>query len=402
MHDFIPIGPFHPALWEPEYFKLYVHGDEIVDVGIYLGFNHKGIEKLLESKNWYQAIFTSERICGICGIVHTSAYCQAVENLLELEVPLRANYIRSIMNECERIQSHLLWLGLTSHQIGLETLFMRCLSTRELMMDIVEIFSGSRVHYGINTIGGVRRDISKEQSKEISESMKKLKKECEGLREIFLSNPTINRRFTNIGVLKKNRAEELSAVGPVARASGVHMDVREIGYFAYPDSGFKMITRSTGDCMARLQVRLDELLESLHMIETLNDRIPIGEVKVPRRFMKIEFGESMGRVEAPRGEVIHFVISKGDIGPYRVRIRTPSYANNQCLRDMLVGCTITDAAVIIESLDPCFSCTDRALVVDEKTGKGKVTNLEELVPGHSHMDIHLSSHHQDRSSHEHH
>jgi len=146
-----------------------------------------------------------------------------------------------------------------------------------------------------------------------------------------------------------------------------------------------------------VEIEFDET-SGIFTIETAVDQVPPGDIGIKRKFMKVEFGEALGRVEAPRGEVIHFVVSKGGTKPYRDRVRTPSYANNQCIRELLVGHTIADAAVIIESLDPCFSCTDRALVVDEKTGKSKVTNLEELVPGHSHAQFP----HSHGGSHEHH
>jgi Ni,Fe-hydrogenase III large subunit len=397
MHDFVfPMGPIHPGFKEPEYFKIRVKGEEIVDLDIYLGYNHKGVEKLIENRNWYQSIFAAERICGICGHVHTSSYCLGTEKLLGIEATPRANYIRALMAEMERIHNHLLWMGLAAYQIGFETLFMHCWGTRETVMDLVEIISGNRVHYGINTLGGVRRDVKKEDLPKIIAGLKTLKTESNEIRSIAFSDTIIEKRMHGVGLLHKNRAEELGAVGPVARGSEVHADIRNTGYFCYNDLDFKPVVHRGNDCHSRMRVRMDELLESIHMCERILDEMPTGEINASRRFMRVDYGEAIGRVEAPRGEVIHFVVSRGDVNPYRDKVRSPTYANMMTLKDMMVGQTIADAAIIIMSIDPCFSCTDRAMVVDDKTGKGKITNLDEIVPGHSHLHV------EDHPFHHHH
>jgi NADH-quinone oxidoreductase subunit D len=389
MHDFIfPMGPIHPGFKEPEYFKIRVKGEEVVDVDIYLGYNHKGVEKLIENRNWYQSIFAAERICGICGHVHTSSYCIATEKLLDIDVPPRGNYIRALMAEMERIHNHLLWMGLAAYQMGFETLFMHCWGIRETVMDLVEIISGNRVHYGINTLGGVRRDVLKKDLPQILAGLKELEKGSEEVKAIALSDKIIEKRTRGVGILSKKRAEDLGAVGPVARGSGINNDIRNTGYFCYKDLGFKPIIRKGNDCYARMEVRLEELLDSIHMCKKILNNMPSGEIKIDRRFMRVDYGQAVGRVEAPRGEVIHFVVSRGDVNPYRDKVRSPTYANMMTLKDMMIHETIADAAIIITSIDPCFSCTDRALVVDNKTGKSKLTNLDELVPGHSHVHIH--------------
>ncbi len=382
MHETtLPIGPVHPMMKEPEYLKIQISGEEIKDVEVYMGYSHKGIEKLVEQRNWYQSIFAVERICGICGIVHTSSFVTAVEKIQELQVPARANYIRGIMNEFERIHSHLLWLGLEAYQLGFETLFMHILGTRETVMNLVEGISGNRVHYGTNTIGGVRRDIKKSQFPKILDGIKTLRRETQEIKNIFLSDKIIDQRLRGVGVLSLSAAKRLGAVGPVARGSGYANDVRSRGYFCYKDVDFKPIERQKGDCLARLEVRLDELLESYGMIERMLDQMPNGEINIGKRFMKINFGEALGSVEAPRGEVIHYVVSKGDVSPFRDKVRSPTYANLLTLGEMLKGETIADAAVIIDSIDPCWSCTDRALVVNEDTGKNEVVDLSKINRG---------------------
>jgi len=182
-----------------------------------------------------------------------------------------------------------------------------------------------------------------------------------------------------IGKLEKNTAIQQGVVGPVARASGLDMDVRKTGFYAYKDLGFKPIIGRESDCFARMELRLQEILQSIQLVEACAERMPAGEFKTKGRLMKIEAGESTGRVEAPRGELLYYVISNGDLNPLRARIRTPSYANFNAIREMLVGHTIADAPVIIQSIDPCMSCTDRVLVVDKDSGKKTVVNLEGRV-----------------------
>lgn len=384
MHDMIvPMGPYHPGLHEPEYFKLYLKGEEIENVEIYLGYNHRGVEKLVEGKNWYSALFNVERICGICSIVHSSAYLQAVETLQELDVPMRAQFIRTILLEVERLQSHLLWLGIASHQIGFETLFMHCWTAREKVLDVVEEIAGNRIHYSINTIGGVRRDITKNQADKVRTTLKSLKAEVDELAGVCLHDPFISQRLRGVGVLPEKDAQELGAVGPTARGSGLTLDARSSGFWAYSSLGFKPVCRKGGDCWSRMEVRLDELTQSIGMMEMLLDGMPGGQINLGRKFIKILPGHCLGRVEAPRGEVIHYVVSNGDVNPWRDRIRTPSYANFNCLKKMLIGEELADAASIITSIDPCMSCTDRALVVDEK-GKKEIVDLGGVVHAHHH------------------
>jgi membrane-bound hydrogenase subunit alpha len=163
----VPMGPQHPALKEPASFDLILEGEQIIDSVIKLGYNHRGIEKACEGRSYTQAVYLAERICGICSHSHSTAFVHAVEEIAGVEVPLRAQYIRGIVSELERVHSHLLWLGVAGHEVGFDTLFMYSWRDRELVMDILALISGNRVNYGMNTIGGVRRDIDAEQAKKI-------------------------------------------------------------------------------------------------------------------------------------------------------------------------------------------------------------------------------------------
>ena len=371
----IPLGPYHPTLHEPEYFELYVEGERIVDVK-YRGFHvHRGIEKLAESRMSYQQInFLAERICGICGFVHSTCYALAVEKAAKLDVPERAQFIRSIVLEVERIHSHLLWLGVAFHLLGYDAGFMHVWRARERVMWLAELLTGSRKTYGINLIGGVRRDINEDKKQKALEALRELYKDFKSLVEVALSVPQVKRRLTGTGVLPREDAIKLSVEGPTARASGINKDARrDLPYAAYKYASFRVPVYSEGDNLARALVRVDETFESMSIIEQLLDKLPSGPVLLS------DFEIPEGRVgvqvvEAPRGGDIHYVVT-GRGAPYRWRVRAPTYANIPALRVMLRDQPLADAPITIASIDPCFSCTDRVVVVRD----GKVEKIK-LIP----------------------
>jgi Ni,Fe-hydrogenase III large subunit len=369
----IPLGPYHPTLHEPEYFELYVEGERIVDVK-YRGFHvHRGIEKLAESRMNYQQInFLAERICGICGFVHSTCYALAVEKAAKLDVPERAQFIRSIVLEIERIHSHLLWLGVAFHLLGYDAGFMHVWRTRERVMWLAELLTGSRKTYGINLIGGVRRDISEDKKQKALEVLRELNRDFKSLIEVALHVPQVKRRLTGTGVLPREYAIKLSVEGPTARASGVNKDARrDLPYAAYKYASFKVPVYSEGDNLARALVRIDETFESISIIEQLLDKLPGGPIllsgfEIPEGKVGVQV------VEAPRGGDIHYVVT-GKGAPYRWRVRAPTYANIPALRIMLRDQPLADAPITIASIDPCFSCTDRVIVI--RDGRVKRINL---------------------------
>jgi membrane-bound hydrogenase subunit alpha len=374
----IPVGPQHPALKEPESFNLTLEGERIVDVEAKLGYNHRGIEKACESRNYIQDIYLIERICGICSHSHSTAFIQAVEEIAGVEVPMRAQFIRTIIGELERIHSHLLWLGVAGHEVGFDTLFMYSWRDREAVMDILALLSGNRVNYGINTLGGVRRDIDKEEARKILELLKPLTERTEYYIKLATHEPTFIGRLTGVGKLSKEKAEELGAVGPTARGSAVDRDVRrDDPYAAYSQVSFKVITDNHADVLGRTIVRVYELLESYKMIKYLIQNLPEGPltVKVPR---KIPTGEAISRYEAPRGEDIHYVRANGTDMPERVRLRAPTMANLASIREMLKGGYLADVPIVIAAIDPCFSCTDRAIQVVQPGKSSEIMNWGQL------------------------
>ncbi|MEN2994758.1 MAG: NADH-quinone oxidoreductase subunit C [Thermodesulfovibrio sp.] len=375
----IPIGPFYPSLEEPAYFRLIVEGEEIVDFD-YRGFYvHRGIEKLAESALNYQQIpFLAERICGICGFVHSSAYCQAVEKAANIEIPLRAKFIRSLFLELERLHSHLLWIGLAAHIVGFDTLFMQAWRIREPVMYICEIITGNRKTYGINIVGGVTIDIHNQHLKEIEKIISQIEKEVRELREIIIDDEVIQLRFKNVGILKHEDAKKYCVGGPVARASGINIDMRvNFPYAAYPMLNIRVPLNKSEDVWARTIVRLEEILISINIIKQILESIPEGSTSV--KVSKIEpWKEAISYIEAPRGQLFHYVMTGPDGRPYRWSVRAPSYQNYQALSVMLKGASIADAPLIIGSIDPCFSCTERYEVIDLKTQSLNVYTAEEL------------------------
>jgi NADH-quinone oxidoreductase subunit D len=378
----LPIGPQHPFLKEPAKFDFEIRGEEIVGARMNIGYNHRGIEKACEERNYYQCLYLLERVCGICSHSHTTAFIQAVEEIMGLEVPRRGLYLRTLVCELERLHSHLLWIGVAAHEVGFDSMFMLVWRDRELVMDILEAISGNRVNYAINTIGGVRRDLTEEQRKTILNMLGILKKRLDYYAHIGTSEPTFVGRIKGVGTLPAKRAAEMCVVGPFARASGVDTDVRrDDPYAAYKDLEFKVITDNSCDILGRVIVRVLEIVESCKMIEQLLTNLPEGDIvvpKVPALWSKVK-GVAVSRYEAPRGEDVHFVRANGTPNPERVRVRAPTMANLEAATESVIGAFVADIPIAIASIDPCFSCTDRMAIVlrDHKKGT-RVTTWEEL------------------------
>jgi len=355
----IIVGPQHPALLEPEKFSIKVDGETVVGVEPRIGYVHRGVEKAAEQRTYLQDVYLIERICGICNSCHALTFVGAVEKILKTEVPDRARYIRTIILELNRLHSHLLVLGHAGLEIGYETLFQYMWRDREPIMDLTELLTGNRVISSSMTIGGVRRDLREEDIPKIKAQLAILRKKMDFYQNLYKNELSLKMRTQNVGVLSKEDAIRLCVVGPVARASGVLFDVRkDEPYAAYGEIPFKIITRTEGDTYARLVVRLDEIDESINIIEYALDHMPSGpyRVRVPRIVVA---GEAINRVEAPRGELFHYVKSNGTAYPERVKVRTPTFANIPAFLKTAIGGSIADVPANFVSLDPCFSCTDR-------------------------------------------
>jgi len=375
----IPIGPQHPALKEPINFMATVDGENIVDISVRIGYNHRGVEKGAEQRNYIQNIYLTERICGICSFVHTTTFVQGVEELLSLEVPKRGLYLRTLVLELERIHSHLLWVGVAGHEIGFDTLFMYAWRDRELVLDLLEMLTGNRVNYGFNAIGGVRRDLTEEIRVKALEGIKTLEERTNYYLGVAGSEVTFLRRTKGVGNLSKEKAIELCAVGPTARASGVDYDVRrDDPYAAYSELDFKVITSDLCDVLGRTVVRALELIESCKICRQILEGLPEGEIRVkaPRR---VPPNEVFSKTEAPRGELIHYIRSNGTDRPERLKVRTPTLANITSVAESLKGGYIADIPITFAAIDPCMACMDRITLLDSRTGQDKQTmNWEDL------------------------
>ena len=360
MSYIIPIGPYHPALEEPVHAKLYTEGEVIKEAEVFVGYNHRGIEKLATERNAIQTLVLVERVCGICSHSHAFAYAMAVETINGVDVPKRGQYIRVITAELERLHSHFLWLGIACHIIGHDSMFMHIWDERELVMDLLEKMTGNRVNYAMVTIGGARRDISDELRREILAACDKLKAPLDRITEIALTDKTIAMRTKGVGVLPREDAIRMGAVGPHARASGVKIDVRkDAPYSSYEDFDFDVPVVDSGDVFARVVVRALECYESIKIIRQALEMLPEGPIKPCNKLPKIQEGQAVARHEAPRGQLSHMVVGNGGLNNHRVSIHVPSYKNTPTIPFMLRNNTVADAGLIIASIDPCFSCLDR-------------------------------------------
>ena len=377
----VPFGPFHPTLDEPAHFRLYVEG-EMVRGCEYRGFMaHRGIEKLAESVMSYNDIpMLAERICGICGCVHSVAYTQAVESAAALKPPPRAEFIRTIMLEIERLHSHLLWTGLACHILGFDTLFMQSFRIREPIMWIAEKITGNRKTYALCQIGGVRWDFTPELKVELRQTLDKLEAEWRPIVTAVSGDTNIQKRTRGVGVADKKLVKSVGLVGPVARAAGVDMDCRrDHPYAAYDRVDFNVITQNDGDVWSRLLVRLQEVFESIRIIRQCLDKMPDGPLQLEIKD-ELPIGRiGLSSIEAPRGESHHFVITGENNRPRRWRVRAPTYQNLQGVPMMIKDQQIADMTISLGSIDPCFSCTDRMETIDLRSGAAKVWSQEELL-----------------------
>jgi NADH-quinone oxidoreductase subunit D len=365
----VPIGPQHPALKEPGHFEFTVDGEIVTAARMRLGYAHRGIEKAAESRNWIQNLYLFERVCGICSHVHTMAYALGVEKLAQVEVSLRAQAIRQIVAGLERLHSHLLWLGVAAHEAGFDTLFMYSWRDRETVMNLLEQVTGNRVNYSANVLGGVKCDIGPEQAKLIKEGLDFLETRIRHYLEVVTTDAMFLNRTRNVGTIRREEAERFGLLGPTARASGLLRDVRvEAPYGSYPRFPISAVTATNGDLEARCEVRLSELLVTCFAIRTLMDNLPEGPltVKMPR---KIPAGETISRVEAPRGELFYYIKSTGGENPARVHVRTPSLCNWVSVLEKAVGRQLADVPMLIAGMDPCFSCNDRLVTIKRSNEK---------------------------------
>lgn len=380
----VPIGPQHPALHEPVMLKVYAEGEEVIKVEVNTGYNHRGVEKLTEKNSFYRNIFIVSRVCGICNIVHSDVYVRAVEQVMNIEPPRRAKYLRVLAMELERIHSHMIINAIMAEVLGYDTLFMYIMRDREKVMKAKEILTGNRVLGDYLMVGGVRRDLSETDRERIKDILVKLEPEVRKYVRVFEEDETIGKRLRGVGVIKPRDVTLNGLVGPIARGSGINIDARREGYDAYGEVPFNIIVKGDMDSWSRMMVRWHETIESINMCKYVLENLPSDgpavpdETKLPRKF---PIGEAFARVEAPRGELTYYVMSDGRQNPFRVKIRTPSFNNIINSGFSYIGYTIADVPVILTSYDPCISCMERVIVTDLRRGERKYVRFKDLSMG---------------------
>lgn len=356
----IPFGPQHPVLPEPLHLDLVCDDEHVVDVIPHIGFVHRGLEKLVEKRDYNAMIYVAERVCGICSFGHGMGYAQAVEKLMGVEIPARAEYLRVIWHELSRIHSHILWLGLAADAFGFESLFMHCWRLRERVLDIFERTTGGRVIFSVVKVGGVKRDMDETALRQLVVDLHSIVDDYGQIVRTILEDASVASRTRGVGIISHDEAVNLSMVGPFLRASGVAYDVRSMGVGAYGElTSFEPIVSTDGDCYARMEVRCKEVIQSMGIIEELVAKIPDGDINVTVKGNPAANTQACALVEQPRGEAYYYVRSNGTKYLDRMRVRTPTSQNLAGMVKALKGCDLADVNNIILTIDPCISCTER-------------------------------------------
>ncbi|KIM09315.1 MAG: NADH dehydrogenase [Sulfurovum sp. PC08-66] len=353
----IPLGSQHIALLEPVAFTFQTQNERIIAVDADVGFVHRGVERACASTFTFDQVATVvARVCGLCAITHSTSYVLAVEELLGVSMTPRIAYLRMLMVELDRIHSHMLCLAHTAENAGFEALFMQIMHEREIVMRLQESITGNRVQFDYVTIGGVNRDIDAMVAAHVDSELSRLREKIEHLYGLFDTNITLSRRYQGIGVLSLEDAMKLNALGPIARASGLAIDVRsQTSTFPYHEVGYAIQTHTAGDIDARNRVRLAEIFNSIEMSQNIVRNIPEGEII--QKVRGKPNGQAIVRIEAPRGEIFYLVRGSGNKILDRVRIKTPTFSTIPAMIRTFEGSMYADAPAILASFDPCMSCT---------------------------------------------
>ena len=358
----IPFGPQHPVLPEPVHLDLVVEDERVVEAIPQIGFVHRGLEKLVQKRDYNQFVYVAERVCGICSFGHGYGYASAAEKLLGIEVPRRVDYLRAILEELSRIHSHLLWLGLLADGFGFESLFNHCWRLRETVLDIFQQTCGGRIILSICIVGGMAHDIDDSMLRDVCEKLEGMKHDYKIIVDTLMNDMSVRNRLCGVGTISFEDAIELSMVGPFAKGSGVEHDMRTTGFGAYADlEHFEPIIATEGDCYARCKVRCEEVFQAIDIIVELVAKNPhdgIGGKPGPK-VVPPENSRAHVLIEQPRGEAFYYVRGNGTKYLDRFRLRTPTSQNLAGMVRALQGVDLADVPMIILTIDPCISCTER-------------------------------------------
>ena len=358
----INMGPQHPSTHGVLRVVLRLDGERVVDADIVIGYIHRGIEKLSENRDWTQIILLTDRMDYVAAATNNLGYCETVEKLMEIEVPRRARYIRTVLAELQRIASHCLWLGTHAMDIGAMTVFLYAFRERELVLDLFEDYCGARLTYNSMRIGGLPLDIPTGWDAKVRAFCDLREGKIEEYETLLTNNRIWLERTRDIGVISAEDAIGLGLCGPPLRGSGVYRDVRkDEPYAAYDEMDFEVPLGTRGDTYDRYLIRLEEFRQSIRIIRQALDGLPEGPVmgKVPR-LIKPKAGETYHAIESPKGELGYFIVSDGRAtNPYRFRVRPPSFCNLQGLRPLIVGHLVADVVALIGTIDIVLGEVDR-------------------------------------------
>jgi energy-converting hydrogenase A subunit O len=353
----LPVGPVHPCFKEPARLKCETKGEYVLSAEVELGYVKKGIERIMKGRPWQEVMFLAERICGICSVIHNMVYIEAVEEISGIVVPERAAYLRVIVNELDRIQSHILANFSYCYTIEHETLAMYLLNLRETAMDQLELITGARVTCAYMVPGGVRFDLRTEDEATLRKGLDHIERELGRFVRMFTGGPLIALRSKEIGILTREQAIEAHVVGPTARASGIAVDQRT-HHPTYRKLDFTPVVYEEGDNYARIMVRFDETFQSIALIRQCLDRMAPGPI---RGGGTVAAGETRHAGEAPRGELTYFVKTDEYGRIVDISVQTPSIMNIEaCAHYMVPGVTsAADVSSTFISSDPCIACCER-------------------------------------------
>jgi len=355
----IPVGPIHAGIIEPGHFRFSAVGDSIYYLDAKLFYTHKGTEKLFETMPYTKGLFLAERICGVCAASHATGYCQAIEKVAGIEIPPRAKFIRTIILELERLYNHIGDVGNICTGAAFLLGSAHGFRIRERMQQLNETICGNRYLRGMLTIGGVRFDIDDDLKKYILSTLSHVKKDFKELVNIIINSSSLLDRLETTGRLSTEIAKELGVVGVAARASGIATDTRLIHpYAAYNEVDFDIsIFYYGGDVFARAKVRIDEVYQSIYIIEQCFDKIPEGPIKTSMKELP-PYKQALSYVESPRGENIYWIMTAPNNMLFRYKVRSPSFCNWPAIPYTIPGNIVPDFPLINKSFELCYSCTD--------------------------------------------
>jgi len=358
----VNIGPAHPSTHGVFRMRTTLDGEVIVDMEPVFGYLHRGIEKLAEERTYTQVIPLTDRLDYLASMSNNLAYCLAVEKLAGITVPERAEYIRVIMAELQRIASHLIAVGAFLNDCGaFMTPILYMLREREKILDLFDMACGQRLTYNYMRPGGLSQDVPEEFKPALEKFVKEMPGWIDEYDRLLKENEILLARTRGVGILPKDMAINIAASGPVLRGSGVKWDIRRADpYSIYDRFDFEIPTGTAGDCYDRYRVRVEEMRQSVRILKQAMKDLPQGEVRSNTPFLiRPPAGEAWGHIEAPKGDLGFYLVSDGSIAPYRFHIRAPSLINLTALTDMMRGWKIADAIIVFGSIDICMGEVDR-------------------------------------------